>query len=420
MSRINLVKARQRAGYDQGQFAQLLEVDQSQLSKWESGKVYPTRFYRDKIHDILGDDPELFDIVYAGSPKGLRNIMEMLRRQFLEWLGGIGGASALGNVSLAIVSAHVQSPDEYIEQAKIAIADCWDNLSLGLFHKVERTLNAHMPTLKRLATTISPFQSVAANLGVQACVMKVLLATRNADFLERESRCVQAVQFGALSGDRRLWSTALYFQGETYTFCYNQPQRAIDIFNDALSLLGSDASLDKSRLYIDMAIAHAQQEDERERLANQKLARDYIEQAHMLIPSNPELDPFFSRYIRMGHSELVQFEGKVYLKLAKHFPNEKYGQWAYDALEKSIQGKPINTPSRCQALIRKADAARAMNELGHFKDCLEQALPLIGSEKKLINDANDVLGRIPEKWQREDRVISLQKEVARASQIVTV
>jgi hypothetical protein len=65
-----------------------------------------------------------------GSLKGLKNIMEMLRRQFMEALATIGGGSLFAeNVSFALVTAPTVAPDEYLAQCEAALQACWELLN---------------------------------------------------------------------------------------------------------------------------------------------------------------------------------------------------------------------------------------------------------------------------------------------------
>jgi hypothetical protein len=125
--------------------------------------------------------------------------MELFRRQFIELMTKVGGASLFSNVSLGLVSSPVVDPEEYLSQASATLDACWELLSHSSFDKVERALNTHVPTLTRFANAISPFQDMAAGLVAQAKFMQIILAGHRLDFVGREIHCVNAVRYGELS-----------------------------------------------------------------------------------------------------------------------------------------------------------------------------------------------------------------------------
>lgn len=49
-----IAELRKRAGYTQKELARLLNVDQSAVSQWESGKTRPLRKMHDTIARVLG------------------------------------------------------------------------------------------------------------------------------------------------------------------------------------------------------------------------------------------------------------------------------------------------------------------------------------------------------------------------------
>jgi len=412
MVRMNLIKARQAAHLTQLQLAQKLGVErQAMIAEWESGKVTPSLYYQKLLCDILGcTDANLFDDVQLS----VKDILEMLRREFMGWIAKIGGLSTFGDVTIALVSTPAITQDEYIEQARTAIRACWELLNIGSLNTVEQVLNANMPKLGQLARTAGPYQHLAATLGLQGCIMRVLIATRNADFLERESIGVEAVRFGELSGDRDLQALALDWHANTYVMCYKRPQVAIPLLEQALSL-NAESALIKSAIYSNLSLAYSQ---DKNLDGYERKAKDFIEQAHMLMPDYPALDSLH-QCIQWDNSSLNAVEGKMYSHLVESLPDSNYAQMAIYACEKSIneQSMVVGRKNHSSGFIRKADALRALGEMRLFIDSLEQGLYLAIQidSKFLIRESHNVMGRIPEKWQKEDRVIDLQKEVVRAS-----
>ena len=333
--------------------------------------------------------------------------MEFARRQFIEVVAHFGLAASFGGMSLGLVSSPRVDPEEYLTLVGASIDTWWEWFNQGRFQKVEEVMSANVPILKRLAYTISPFQGMAANLAAQAKFLQMLLATRKGNFVWREIICAQAVHFGALSGNRGILATALDWQGNTYTLCYRQPQTAIPILNDALSVLNNESPLVKSGIYSNLSIAHAQEGDETEALK-------YAGMAISVMPTHSELDPFY-QCIQFGPSELDQLEGKTYLCLAGHFPNSCYAELAYYTFEKSTSN-PMNQGYLSGSLIKKADAARAFGDMGECVTCLSDGFhtAVEADSIRRINEARDVISNMPQEWKQETAVQKLQKEIIHA------
>ena len=90
------------------------------------------------------------------------------------------------------------------------------------------------------------------------------------------------------------------------------------------------------------------------------------------MPSFPNIDPLYE--CLHGPSELDQFEGKSYLYLAENFSKSSYARKAYDVFNESTNKQSASKGFFVQALIRKADAARALGDIDEFAKCLTKGL----------------------------------------------
>ena len=188
--------------------------------------------------------------------------MDKLRRELLT---NAVGATLVGVNPQVLTASLIPSeggsgptvpPEEYLPQCTLIIESCWEWMSLGNYNKLETALQRTMPTLRRFANTPGSYQSIAANLAMQANILQISLATKNMDFIAREISCIEAVKFGELSGDPNLHVTALDWHVNTYTVCYRRPQMAIKIFRGMLPRLNSDTSqLILSAVYGDLSVA---------------------------------------------------------------------------------------------------------------------------------------------------------------------
>lgn len=372
------------------------------LSMWERGESDPQQYYIDRLCKYYGvQDPTELDLVPRALIMSLEEIIKMLERYGRrEVLAMLQTLPAFATVDLSTFL----EPAEYLAQARLAIDTAWRDLNAGNFHEVQRTLSAHVSSLTRFAYIISPFQEQAAALAVEAKILQVLLANRDMQFGQRELCCAEAVQFGALSGDPNLLALALFWHGDTFTYCYHRPQRAIPLLSDALkSVSHVDGNpLTATLIYSDLSIAHAQNRDECSAL-------HCIEASYSVMPGNPTLD---NRLYRIGPAEVDQAVGKTYLELAEYLP-DRYAQKAYDALEQSTNKQARSIDYLVQALIRKADAARLLNEKNECIDNLTEAYRKVTGTHR-IKQIDDVLGRVPQSWRQETPVVNLQKEVSNA------
>jgi hypothetical protein len=195
---------------------------------------------------------------------------------------------------------------------------------------------------------------------------------------------------------------AIGWHSNTY-FNYNQPETAIAILNKALPYLNNVSLLNKSSTYMELFRACALDEKDDDKEAAK--ARDYVELARMAMPENPESDPLY-RCIGVGQSELDKYEGKMYLILAKRFPSQKeYGQKAFDSLVKATTKEAMDTGHRCDALIHQAEAARCINNMPYYLNCLEEGLriAIYGGYQDLITKIILALQKTPRKWRNEQR-----------------
>lgn len=405
--RSRLIQARKEKGYTQRQFAAQVSVGQDTVSSWERGESTPDPIHIPRIRDILEcQDPHLFDV---DSPVGtwtLKDIADMIRRHFIQKLGAAFGlAPLLSNMTIALVTTPTVEPDEYLSLVRMSIPTWWEWLYQGNNHRqLEDVLSKNVPVLARLATTESPFQSQAASLAVQAKIMQKDLATGRMQFGETELCSIKAVELGALSGDRNLLALAQFWHGDTFTFCYNRPQTAIPLLNEALSNVDGNALI-ATRIYSSFAIAHAQNKDETN-------VRNSIEMAYSTMPNRPVQPPLY----RFGTAELKQKEGKAYLYLAEHLNSRSYAQKAYDLLNNSTNRQARSKGMQTQALIRKADAARLLNEKSVCIDNLTAAYEKASSVLRL-SQIDNVLSRMPSDWQHEKPIIKLQREVSHALEV---
>jgi transcriptional regulator with XRE-family HTH domain len=415
MPRPYLIEAREERDLTQSDLAEYMQTSRSTISAWETGTKIPEPHQRRRLREILhrhvDQYPYLFELDTQPTPRTLRLFMDNLRRQILEAIAKLSGFSLFGDISIAIVTSPNVSPEEYIAQCETNIASCWKLLNVGDYKTVELALNAHMPTLSRFVYTVSPYQGLAANLAVQATIMQIFIAKHKLDFFGCERYCTQLPVFGNLADNLTVLAIAVYWQGQTYSGFYHRQDKAIPILHSALSNAKDNALL-TGTIYSMLSRAYSQDHTQD---GYEIKARKYSDLAHKTFPSHPESDPFYQQ-IQMSSSELYQFDGKMYLNLSKSIPNDSYARMAYDTLNQSSEKKAMNPHYACSLLIRKADTASTLGDMTEVVDCLTHGLNIaidIGLMDNL-REIRTVLHQIPEKWQKETTVQSLQKDLDHA------
>jgi hypothetical protein len=200
----------------------------------------------------------------------------------------------------------------------------------------------------------------------------------------------------------------LMYLGYTYSFCKPlRPQKALDIFLEALYVLGNEDQLLKSDICMGLADAYAQCYQEQQALS-------YIAQAQNSFPLHPEREESYL-FAGCDLSVLYQWEGKMYLELTAHYPDKRYQQKAWDAFEKGIKVQSSSAYSNNETLIYQADAARALDDLILYAKLLHKGtqMAITLRSQKRYDEALDVFLKTPDTWQQEDSIKALSKEFFR-------
>lgn len=331
--------------------------------------------------------------------------MDASRRKAIETLLQSLGITFIPGTAVLSVPILIVS-EEFLGQCNASIKACWQLLQHKGFDRVEEILSKNMPRLTELATSGSEHQDMAAGLAMQAKILEGKLAWHRADLRSHEIACREAVRFGKLTNDPYMHATALLYLAYAYIVCPPlRPEKAVSLFLKALKLIDSEASLLHVDIYVSLANAYAQR-------LNSIDALFTLNQAESILSANPQRTPDFL-YREHGLSAFYREKGKAYLYLAPHFSDNNYFQWAYDAFSSE---NPVTTRGASEIAILQADAARGLGQMDHFIELLQRGVHLaleITSQKRL-NEANEVMGRIPSEWRRETAVQQLQRDISHA------
>jgi DNA-binding SARP family transcriptional activator len=336
--------------------------------------------------------------------------MDEQRRHLLQQLIELAGCTVLSAPGKGAQSTHPSpvSYEEFLMQSAASIKACWHLLKGNGLSVAEDMLTAHIPALMRLTFQPSTYQQTTAGLAAQAKILQAVVAMHRLNFVQREMYCKEAVKCSDLSGDCRMQAGALMYLGYTYTYCQpRKPQEAVTLFCHALEILDDQAPLLTSDIYMGLADAYAQCKEEQQALTA-------IAQAKAHFPEHPEHDPSFL-YADCGWSELYQWEGKMYLDLARYFPDRGYYQEAHEAFSRSASLQSVAERSASETVIHQADAARGIGDLELYIHCLEEGAMRalsIGSQKR-YSEAYEIFQRKPKQWRHEASVKRLARDVFR-------
>ena len=348
------------------------------------------------------------------------NVMdEMLQQYQINAENSISRRQALVTIAalpttLVATLKHATSPtdvvaDEFLAQCTASITACWYLLKGKGINAISEVLPQFTPLLTDFALRPSKHQQTAASLATQASILQAILAMHRLDIRTREKYCNDAIRYSRISGDIRLQAAAAMYLGYTFSFCYspNQPEKAISLFQQGLHVLGDEASLLRSDILMGLADAYAQCRDEQQALHCMDCAQSYF-------PENPKYDPSYI-YADCDFNVLYQWQGIMYLKLAKHYPERKYQQKADSALIQSMEAQSISERSMNATIVYQADVARLLGDLDIYTEHLRNAAQMavkLGSRKR-FHQALTVYHQTPEKWLVEQKIQLLARDVFR-------
>ena len=141
--------------------------------------------------------------------------------------------------------------------------------------------------------------------------------------------------------------------------------------------------------------------------------------ARETMPTFPEFDPLY-RLIRMGTSELDQFEAECISFLAERSPNRDYGETAYNLFNNSLEKESMSVGYRSQALIRKADACIVQNKMHEFEESLRSGFDIAArnNHQGHLSLVHEVVSHIPQKWKNETLIQDLRADISQVKVVI--
>jgi len=425
MERAKLINARTKKHLSRKALGDRIGVDQNTIYRWEHGEQAPRGYNLEALCEELGATAEALGLEESteGAQAGTKEIAAILKAEDIDHIlqtfialeeQGMDPQRrqllqrCLGIMSTAFQASHSEPAiaiEEFLPQCANALKACWHLLHGKGLTIAPELLGTYVPTLMTLAFRPSHYQETVASLATQAKILQAVFSMHRSDLTAREMHCLEAVRCGRLADDPGILAAALMYQGYTYTYCLPRPKKAVPCYQEALQALGSEASLLRSDIYIGLADAYARLGDERKALETFALAQTHF-------PMHPEQDPRFL-YADCRWPELYQWEGKVYLDLATHYPDRGYHQKAFDAFAQGAALQPERDLSISETLLNQAEAASGLGDLEHYTACLRDgAIKGIeaGSQKR-YNEAYTIFQRTPKKWLNEKAMRDVATDV---------
>ncbi len=349
------------------------------------------RWSANEMHSILGQTLKKYSDMTWEEQKE----KAVSRRDVLMLLTGMSGAL------LGLNDGGDTSPffaEDSLSLCFTAIPACWSLVYAGGLPHIEQVLPRHLTHVTRIAQRSSPHQKLAASLASQGYKLANLLALRREDFITAFKHSQDALIYGQLAGDLHLQLAALI--EEALTFWYRKrPLQTLETYQRALELMPKKGQASgmhhmispilAGRIYVGLAEAYAQLEQEQEAL-------QYIGLAQDTFPGDPENDPHFA-YTHYDHYYLYLYQGLMYMKLNQ--PDQALSAYAHF-------NNPKYASRRAEITNREAAALFASGDMDQCCDKVDAAVALaVTMDSDLrYSEAHEVYQGMLIKWPHERKV----------------
>jgi tetratricopeptide (TPR) repeat protein len=372
-------------GADHGVPEDQLGVDGRAVGRWELCKTLPNQVYTALLSLLYNLPPEQLDLpplvlpvassapTEGGSTPATLPINQLdlsvvaedpytvLRRQFLYQLFTFAGATMVSPSQLVATPSTANSVDidEFIHECQASISGCWRVLQGADLVLVAPVLVTWLPTLDTMLRR-SERTNELARLATEGYILAGLITVLQGHHDRAEWCCHQAVEYADASNDRNLQAAALKHLATKYRDAH-YPILTLRTYERAIPLLDEVTPLLRSRIYLGLALAHAD-------CGNNGDAVRYWDLAQETFPHDPQHDPAF-QFADCRRSSLHHYGGLIHLALGR--PNEAWDAFAETTgrpLEGDVPERTVIEITNCQAM-----AAIAQRDLDLAAATLESA-----------------------------------------------
>jgi tetratricopeptide (TPR) repeat protein len=226
------------------------------------------------------------------------------------------------------------------------------------------------------------------------------LSAHKLDFVAKESYCLQAIEYAKLAKDRNAQASAMVQLAVAYYY-YNRPEKALDVYEEALLYISQLTPLMQSRVYMGAAEAFGKNERIQEALR-------YIGLAYGSFPQKPENDPSY-RYADFGLFALLEHDGLIHLSVGQ--PREALNAFAQTEGKQSIRAIPERI--RLEMVNYQAEAAIDSNDQERYVQYLEEGITgavAINSQKRLNEVISTLSQKLPSSWSQSPKIRHVVEE----------
>jgi tetratricopeptide (TPR) repeat protein len=276
---------------------------------------------------------------------------------------------------------------------------CWQLYFEGGLTEVQQILPPYLAQLSHSVQKATGNQQQVANVASKAYQLAICIEMHQHRLDAALAHARLAIHYGQIAEDFNLQVASLVQQANVYA-SFKQPKQELDAYQEALQLIDNISPLLQGRVYIGLAKAFANVEQEQE-------AIQFLEMANEHYPLLPENDPSFN-FTCHSRFTLTNHTGQTFLQLEKPTHLER----AWDILTKIDAIVPAAfVPRRVELSVRQAMASFALNDLEKSCSYLETTVigaKAIGSPFR-YNEAFELYRRMRKKWINERSVKALKK-----------
>ncbi|MGH2497798.1 MAG: helix-turn-helix domain-containing protein [Ktedonobacteraceae bacterium] len=421
---------RRNSSYTQVEAGRTLGYSQETIKAWEGGKRFPLREDVSRIAHHMGIEAQELDQTINASrlendirkvrskatlvdetieaangvpvlPSSLLQLIPvqqhlLSRHQTIVLLAGV--PSAIFRLTQSGTSSPLRA-EEITALCATYVPLCWQLYFEGGLTEVQQILPPYLTQLSHSVQEAAGNQQQIANEASKAYQLATCIEMHQHHFDAALAHARLAIHYGQIAEDFNLRIASLIQQANVYS-SFKQPGQELDAYQEAMQHIEDVSPLLRGRVYIGLAKAFANVEQEQEAL-------QFLEMANEHYPFHPENDPCFN-FTCHSRFTLTNHTGQTFLQLEKPTHLEK----AWDILTKIDTIVPAAfVPRRVELSIRQTIASLALNDLGKSCSYLETAVigaKAIGSPFR-YNEAFELYRRIRKKWSNERSVKALKK-----------
>jgi len=301
-----------------------------------------------------------------------------------------------------------QADAALLAQYQTVITACWQWSKGPDLLPIEQALPFYLHRLEQIARVSPKHAQEAAHLLAQGYELRGILAFHRNDLLARADFCRLGVQWARQAADPTLLVAAIATYGATFRYT-DQPQQALQTYQEALAGLDQASPLAQASLLIKLAEAHAQ-------LGQKPEAERSLSRAYKVFPAHSWDDPA-ALFADCGEPSICLWDGLTHLALSRTSSADERAarlhlRHTWDMLDLYGGTHPpfvVSERNHVEILVRQTETAIALDDLDVFTATFADtviAMKALGSERRR-QEAIAVYWQARKHWPREARVSDL-------------